>query len=110
MSAARADESDPDAFLASLTVFEGRAVGAPTEGPDAVNQAMIRHWVEALGDRNPVYVDDVAARQEGFPGVIAPPTMLQAWTMRGLRASQHSDQARAVGNAPADAPGERGAR
>ena len=47
---------------------------------------MIRHWVEAMGDHNPVYVDEAAARQAGFPGIIAPPTMLQAWIMRGLRA------------------------
>ena len=46
---------------------------------------MIRHWVEAMGDDNPVYVDDEAARANGFPGVIAPPTMLQAWIMRGFR-------------------------
>jgi len=75
-------------------------------GPDPVNQAMIRHWVEAMGDVNPVYVDDAAAREAGFPGVIAPPTMLQAWTMRGLRASQHSDQARAAGRTPADSPSD----
>ncbi len=31
----------------------------------------------------------------GFDGVIAPPTMLQAWIMRGLRLSQQSDSARA---------------
>ena len=56
-------------------------------GQDPVNQPMIRHWVEAMGDLNPVYVDDAAARDAGFPGIIAPPTMLQAWIMRGLRAS-----------------------
>ncbi len=46
---------------------------------------MIRHWVDAMGDENPVYVDDEAARANGFPGVVAPPTMLQAWIMRGYR-------------------------
>jgi uncharacterized OB-fold protein/acyl dehydratase len=58
---------------------------------------MIRHWVEATGDHNPVYVDEAAARDAGFAGIIAPPTMLQAWIMRGLRASQASDAARADG-------------
>ena len=48
---------------------------------------MIRHFVEAVGDENPVYTDEKAARAAGFPGVIAPPTMLQAWIMRGYKAS-----------------------
>ena len=67
---------------------------------------MITHWVEAMGDRNPVYVDDDAARAAGFPGVIAPPTMLQAWTMRGLRASLEADADRAAGRASADSPSD----
>ena len=49
---------------------------------------MIRHWVEAMGDHNPVYVSDEAARAAGYDQLIAPPTMLQAWIMRGLRVVQ----------------------
>ncbi|NEC58850.1 MaoC family dehydratase [Amycolatopsis rubida] len=40
-----------------------------------MNEAMIRNWVEALDDRNPVYVDDAAAKAAGRPGVVAPPAM-----------------------------------
>ncbi|MDE3087579.1 MAG: MaoC family dehydratase N-terminal domain-containing protein, partial [Acidobacteriota bacterium] len=80
-----------------LAAFEGRVAGPPLEGADAVNQAMIRHWVEAMGDENPVYVDEASARAAGFRGVVAPATMLQAWTMRGLRRSQEADRARAGG-------------
>jgi uncharacterized OB-fold protein len=47
---------------------------------DPVNLPMIRNWVEALGDENPVYVD---ADVHGGP--VAPPAMTQVWTMRGLR-------------------------
>ena len=36
-------------------------------GQDEVNQAMIRHFVEAVGDENPVYTDAEAARASGFP-------------------------------------------
>ncbi len=89
-----------------LQSFVGKSSGPPMRGQDPVNQPMIRHWVEAMGDVNPVYVDDAAARAAGFPGVIAPPTMLQAWTMRGLRASHQSDEARAAGRAPSDSPSE----
>ena len=84
--------SEPDpSFHAALQAFEGRTVGPPVVGPDAVNQAMIRHWVEAMGDTNPVYVDEAAAVAAGFGGVVAPPTMLQAWVMRGYRASVEAD-------------------
>jgi acyl dehydratase len=45
---------------------------------------MIAMWTDALRDDNPVYADDAAARAFGRPGVIAPPTMIQAWTMPPL--------------------------
>jgi len=89
-----------------LQEFVGMPTGAVTRGQDPVNLPMIRHWVEAMGDRNPVYVDEAAAREAGFPGIIAPPTMLQAWIMRGLRASQASDRARAAGELSADSPSD----
>jgi uncharacterized OB-fold protein/acyl dehydratase len=76
---------DADALMAQVRAFEGRPSGPPMEARDEVNQAMIRHWTDAVGDDNPVYVDDEVARANGFPGVIAPPTMLQAWIMRGYR-------------------------
>ncbi|AVH61317.1 MULTISPECIES: bifunctional MaoC family dehydratase N-terminal/OB-fold nucleic acid binding domain-containing protein [Streptomyces] len=44
-------------------------------GKDPVNEPMIRHWCEAMGDTNPAY--------EG-PDAVAPPTMLQVWAMGGL--------------------------
>ncbi|WP_432587544.1 OB-fold domain-containing protein [Streptomyces sp. HD1123-B1] len=55
-----------------LKSFEGRTAVADGEGRDPVNEPMIRHWCEAMGDTNPAYPE------------IAPPTMLQAWTMGGL--------------------------
>lgn len=56
----------------------------PRTGRDPVNQPMIHHWVDAIGDRNPVYVDEAAARAAGHPGIVAPPAMIQVWTMGGL--------------------------
>ncbi len=50
---------------------------------DAVNAPMIRHWCEAMGDENPIYTDAEAARAAGFADIVAPPTMLMAWTMNG---------------------------
>ena len=51
---------------------------------DPVNAPMIRHWCDALGDLNPIYMDATAAEASGHDGIVAPPTMLQVWNMRGL--------------------------
>jgi len=56
----------------------------PRVGRDPVNQPMIRHWVDAIGDENPIYTDEAAARAAGHPGIVAPPAMIQVWTMMGL--------------------------
>ncbi|MGV9857884.1 bifunctional MaoC family dehydratase N-terminal/OB-fold nucleic acid binding domain-containing protein [Gordonia sp. NPDC003425] len=64
---------------------------APVAGRDPVNTPMINNWVEAMGDRNPVYVDADAARAAGHPGIVAPPAMAQVWTMRGLHGVRAAD-------------------
>jgi uncharacterized OB-fold protein/acyl dehydratase len=56
----------------------------PTVGRDPVNQPMIRHWCDAVGDRNPVYTDPEFAARSVHGGIVAPPTMVQAWIMLGL--------------------------
>ncbi len=53
----------------------------PTTAPDPVNEPMIRHWAAAFEDANPVYTDPEAAAASRFGGVVAPPLMLQTWTM-----------------------------
>ncbi|MFE2548812.1 bifunctional MaoC family dehydratase N-terminal/OB-fold nucleic acid binding domain-containing protein [Streptomyces sp. NPDC059355] len=71
-------------FHALLKTFEGRAAATAGQGKDPVNQPMIRHWCEAMGDADPAYTG---------PDAVAPPTMLQAWTMGGL--SGHGDRSSA---------------
>lgn len=63
----------------------------PRTGRDPVNQPMIRHWVDAIGDANPIYTDEAAARAAGHPGVVAPPAMIQVWTMMGLGGERPAD-------------------
>jgi uncharacterized protein len=58
---------------------------SPRAGPDPVNLPMIRHWVQAMGDTNPVYNDADAAARSVHGGLVAPPAMTQVWTMRGLQ-------------------------
>ncbi|MFJ9894153.1 bifunctional MaoC family dehydratase N-terminal/OB-fold nucleic acid binding domain-containing protein [Streptomyces sp. NPDC091280] len=68
-----------DELGARLKAYEGRPAAVAGTGKDPVNEPMIRHWCEAMGDTNPAYTG---------PDAVAPPTMLQAWTMGGL--SGHS--------------------
>jgi uncharacterized OB-fold protein len=98
------DFPDHSAELAALV---GQSSGPVNLSPDAVNLPMIRHWVEAMGDHNPVYVSDTDAAANGLPSLIAPPTMLQAWIMRGLRASDEIEAARATGTSQGDGPSDR---
>ena len=67
-------------------VAQVKAVGRskPRTGRDPVNQPMMNNWLEAIGDRNPIYVDERAAFAAGHPGIVAPPAMIQVWTMMGL--------------------------
>ncbi|MCD2106536.1 MaoC family dehydratase N-terminal domain-containing protein [Rhodococcus erythropolis] len=67
---------------AQLDAFVGQTLVPTTWGPDEVNIPMIRHWAETMGDTNPVYLDDEAARATGRDGVVAPAQMLQVWIMR----------------------------
>jgi uncharacterized OB-fold protein/acyl dehydratase len=74
-------------------VAEIKAAGGPKPraGRDPVNQPMINNWVEAIGDRNPIYTDEAAARAVGHPGIVAPPAMIQVWTMFGLGGARPDD-------------------
>ena len=75
------------------TVAKVKAAGPskPRPGRDPVNQPIINNWVEAIGDRNPIYVDEAAARAVGHPGIVAPPAMIQVWTMMGLGGMRPDD-------------------
>jgi uncharacterized protein len=76
------------AKIAEITVT---VVAKPRAARDPVNQPTINNWVEALGDRNPIYTDEAAARDAGHPGIVAPPAMIQVWTMFGLGGERPTD-------------------
>ena len=75
-------EEEQDALRERLESWIGRSLsaGGPAIAPDPVNIPMIRHWVDALDDHNPAYLDE-AGTSSRFGGVVAPPAMLQTWTM-----------------------------
>lgn len=68
-----------------------RGPSRPREARDPVNQAMINNWVEAIGDRNPVYADPGFAAASVHGGLVAPPAMAQVWSMPGLHGGRGGD-------------------
>ena len=73
----------PEELARRLASLIGRE-SPPERAPDPVNAPMIRHFCEAVDDRNPVYLDDERAARSLHGGLVAPPAMLQTWGMRGL--------------------------
>jgi acyl dehydratase len=57
-----------------LKSWIGREAHYPAR--EELGRASIRYFALALGDDNPLYVDDAYARQAGYPSVIAPPTLV----------------------------------
>ncbi|TXS10955.1 MaoC family dehydratase [Streptomyces sp. adm13(2018)] len=51
-----------------------------------VGREKIREFAEAIGDANPAYVDQGAAKELGHPEVIAPPTFVFAITFKAAGA------------------------
>jgi len=57
-----------------LKAFIGREAHYPAR--EELGRASIRYFALAMGDPNPLYVDDDYARKAGYPSVIAPPTLI----------------------------------
>ncbi|HEY9036306.1 MAG TPA: MaoC family dehydratase N-terminal domain-containing protein [Pseudomonadales bacterium] len=74
------DQAALDAYLQSWVGEKLNTHGTNT-APDPVNMPMIRHWIDAFDDRNPVYEDKAVAEKTRFKGLIAPPAMMQTWAM-----------------------------
>jgi uncharacterized OB-fold protein len=76
--------TDTAALLEEARSFLGGEPGPLRVGRDPVNLPMVHHWCQALDDRNPAYLDEeFAAATRGH--LIAPPGMLQTWTMDAPR-------------------------
>jgi acyl dehydratase len=98
--------SDHDArtFRERLDALIGQPIGSggPAVAPDPVNQPMIRHWAAAFEDENPVYTDPDFAAASRFGGIVAPPCMLQTWTMATAKMTGIAER----GGAPVELEGE----
>jgi acyl dehydratase len=61
-------------LTAELKSWIGREAHYPAR--EELGRASIRYFALAMGDDNPLYVDDEYARKAGYPSVIAPPTLV----------------------------------
>jgi acyl dehydratase len=98
------DELDP--LEARLEAWIGKPLSesGPAVAPDEVNLPMIRHWVDALDDRNPVYLDAEFAATSRFGEIVAPPAMLQTWTMGRPRIEGIAERGGSAGEMGSDNP------
>lgn len=71
-TAASQTDHDKQAFWQQLQSFVGKEIGPPQPAPDEVNIPMIRHWCEAIGDNNPIYLDSTAAAASIHQQIVAP--------------------------------------
>lgn len=71
-------ESREDQWLDELA---GKRLG-PYCSFNPVSRVQVWQWCSAMGDNNPLYLDDSYRSKHGFDRVVAPPAMMQMWTMR----------------------------
>ena len=55
-----------------------------------VERGAIRKFAEAIGDDNPLYIDEEAARKSRYGGLIAPPTFMRSMSAGRSRATVQS--------------------
>jgi uncharacterized protein len=65
-------------WLEALRARLGEPAAPRRTAPDPVNLPAIRRWCEAMGERNPRYLDE-------HGDLSAPPAMLEVWTMGRFR-------------------------
>ena len=75
--------SEQTHFYNSLTSEVGSA-GKIEVARDSVSEPVIRSWCDAMSESNPLYINQDFAKDSKHGGIIAPPAMLQVWTMSGL--------------------------
>jgi uncharacterized OB-fold protein/acyl dehydratase len=92
-AASTADAATGSAGLIRETAQRVAAAGqsSPRQGRDPVNLPLIRNWVEAIGDRSAVYTDPELAAASVHGCLVAPPAMIQVWTMPGLHRGRNDD-------------------
>jgi uncharacterized OB-fold protein/acyl dehydratase len=87
-STATADDAPAEAIIQAVAREVGsQGQSSPRYARDPVNLPAIRNWTDAIGDANPLYTDAEFAAATVHGGLVAPPAMVQVWTMPGLQPS-----------------------
>jgi uncharacterized protein len=81
-------DDERDAILAAARDVTAAGSSTPRSGRDPVNLPAIRNWTDAIGDANPVYTDASFAARSVHGQLVAPPAMVQVWTMPGLHVAR----------------------
>ena len=74
-----------DDFLAQLRAHVG-AQSPRTTARHPITGTGIADWCDAIGDGNPLYLDEEAAAKSRHGGIVAPPATLDIWDRPGLPA------------------------
>jgi uncharacterized OB-fold protein/acyl dehydratase len=74
-----------EAIQAVARTVAAAGPSSPRYARDPVNLPAIRNWTDAIGDANPVYTDPDFAASAVHGQLVAPPAMVQVWTMPGLQ-------------------------
>jgi uncharacterized OB-fold protein len=74
-----------EALLAQLRALVGNK-GPVQSARHPITVAAIADWCDAMGDNNPLYVDEEAAAKSRHGGIVAPPATLDIWDRPGLPA------------------------
>lgn len=72
-------------ILAAAEKVRAAGPSSPRLARDPVNLPAIRNWADAIGDANPLYTDADVASRTVHGRLVAPPAMVQVWTMPGLQ-------------------------
>jgi uncharacterized OB-fold protein len=76
-------EAEKAQFLEKLRAMVGQT-GSSQVARDPVNLPTIRNWCDAMAEANPSFTDFDAAQSGPHGELVAPPAMLNVWTMSGL--------------------------
>ena len=98
------DTTEPDDLLAALRALVGTE-GPPTTPRHPVDETLVAHWCDAMGDDHPVYVDPDAAAASVHGGLVAPPATLDIWDRGGLKHARSADSPRGRALARLEAAG-----
>lgn len=74
-----------DQRLESLRDEIGEVIDEPHPHNTDVTTDGIRHWLDGIGDDNPLYLDKSYAESGPYGGIVAPPTYLYTTTRTGAR-------------------------